>query len=107
MRHYDRAAFRHLDDAQRYRDHEYKADDGWVGPNEHAPEVTAPSTAPRGGSTGWRSPAAGPHARPWRAAVRRFVDAIWHPGQVARQALRALRRMGGQRAPRAPQRRRQ
>lgn len=36
MRHYDRSQYRHLDDAQRYRDYDYIADDPWTGPNERA-----------------------------------------------------------------------
>lgn len=34
MRHYDRVSYRHLNDSERYRDHEYLADDAWIGPNE-------------------------------------------------------------------------
>lgn len=36
MRHYERSQYRHLDDAQRYRDYEYIADEPWTGPNERA-----------------------------------------------------------------------
>lgn len=34
MRHYERVSYRHLNDSERYRDHEYLGDDAWVGPNE-------------------------------------------------------------------------
>jgi hypothetical protein len=46
MRHYDRADFRHLNDAERYRDYDYVADDGWIGPNERAPYGYAQDNAP-------------------------------------------------------------
>lgn len=34
MRHYDRVSYRHLNDSERYRDHEYLADDAWIGTTE-------------------------------------------------------------------------
>ena len=34
MRHYDRVSYRHLNDSERYRDHEYLADDAWIGAKE-------------------------------------------------------------------------
>ncbi|AKV00766.1 hypothetical protein AKJ09_07429 [Labilithrix luteola] len=40
MRHYEREQYRHLDDAERYRDYDYLADDSWLGPNERVPEVS-------------------------------------------------------------------
>jgi hypothetical protein len=46
MRHYDRADFRHLNDGERYRDYDYVADDGWIGPNERAPYGYAHDDAP-------------------------------------------------------------
>src|SRR5688572_16255395 len=37
MHPYDRESFRHLHDAERYRDVDYLGDDGWIGPNESVP----------------------------------------------------------------------
>jgi hypothetical protein len=102
MRHYDRAEFRHLDDAQRYRDHEYKADDGWVGPNEHAPDGVAPARSGPRSDKGWRSP-----RRPRRAfsLFSRVVDAVLHPRRALGLAARAVVRTVAQRMARArPQR---
>lgn len=46
MRHYDRAEYRHLDDADHFRDYDYLADDSWAGPNEHSPEPLAAQREP-------------------------------------------------------------
>lgn len=46
MRHYHRADFRHLSDGERYRDYDYVADDGFIGPNERAPYGYAHEGAP-------------------------------------------------------------
>jgi|GEM_PF-1408520 len=63
MRHYDRADFRHLNDAERYRDYDYVADDGWIGPNERAPYGYAHDDAPPWSTMGdWETrPFAGEH----------------------------------------------
>lgn len=46
MRHYDRVNYRHLNDSERYRDHEYLADDAWVGPNERVPHGATDENEP-------------------------------------------------------------
>lgn len=48
MRHYEREQYRHLDDAERYRDYDYLADDSWLGPNERVPEVSYRRSAESG-----------------------------------------------------------
>lgn len=78
MRHYDRAGYRHLDDGERYRDHEYLADDGWVGPNEHGNWGTS---APRAQDLSSRGAAQAEGARVDRAPVsfRPFPDYAQSP----------------------------
>lgn len=67
MRHYDRVNYRHLNDSERYRDHEYLADDAWVGPNERVPPgmLDARQTFERGAhdehDRGYARPRALPH----------------------------------------------
>lgn len=46
MRHYDRLSYRHMNDSERYRDYEYLADDGWIGPNERVPHGAASENEP-------------------------------------------------------------
>jgi hypothetical protein len=80
MRHYDRTEYRHLDDAQRYRDYEYRADDEWIGPNEHpfTPEVPRPTARPAGRPAGRRLTLA-PQAHRLRRARKilgRWLDAL-------------------------------
>jgi hypothetical protein len=90
MRHYDRSEFRHLDDAQRYRDHEFKADDAWVGPNEVPPEARPPRPAPSASArTGWIRPAARRRVHRVRTVLSRLVEAIFHPRRVGTRAMRA------------------
>lgn len=117
MRHYDRAGFRHLDDAERYRDYEYLGDDGWVGPNEHATSAGKeglPSgqmagrvalTSERGPFTSRPFPAygqspakpsfegRGPRREPPREPPREasgFVQALLHPRQAVQRAVHGL-----------------
>jgi hypothetical protein len=103
MRHYDRSEFRHLDDAQRYRDHEYKADDGWVGPNEHSPEAgwLAGTPPPEAWEMGGTPPLHRAQPSEWHPPrrrrlrevsilLRRFVEALRHPGDAARQFVSML-----------------
>jgi len=84
MRHYDRTDFRHLNDAERYRDYDYLADD-WVGPNERR-RIESPTPSYEG-----RGPrrAAPPRSQPLRAPLR-LLDAILHPRQTMERIVRAL-----------------
>jgi hypothetical protein len=67
MRYYDRRSFRHLDDAEHYRDLDYLGDDSWIGPNE---------TVPHGLTTADEPPwwTAGPWERRPFAAERAFEE---------------------------------
>lgn len=61
MRHYDRLSYRHLNDSERYRDYEYLADDGWIGPNERVPHGTATTDEPPWSTLGgWEARAFAP-----------------------------------------------
>ncbi len=61
MRHYDRLSYRHLNDSERYRDYEYLADDGWVGPNERIPHGAASEDEPPWSTLGgWEARAFAP-----------------------------------------------
>jgi hypothetical protein len=106
MRHYDRAGYRHLDDADRYRDHEYRADDGWIGPNEHGNWATSENRQP---TPDERPPhSAGPsrrqqgHQGPERGRAGRrlsgasaWVDALLRPRQALHRFVRRLLRIKG------------
>ena len=113
MRHYDRAGYRHLDDAERYRDHEYLGDDGWVGPNEHGTSAMegwpSGNVAMRGGPSSERGPASsspfpaygqgaqkpsfegrGPRREEPPRELGGFVQALLHPKQAVRRAVHGL-----------------
>lgn len=112
MRHYDRAGYRHLDDADRYRDYEYLGDDGWVGPNEHGASIMERSQSARMTTRDALAnerapissrpfPAYGPGPAkpsfegrgPRREAPREqsgFVQALLHPRQTVQRAVHGL-----------------
>jgi hypothetical protein len=97
MRHYDRLSYRHLNDSNRYRDHEYLADDGWVGANEH---VREPNVSPgeeqilrrlmheplRGGEERGRARA----TMSVRGALRELRDAVRRPGALVRRVVATI-----------------
>lgn len=103
MRHYDRAGFRHLDDAERYRDPEYMGDDGWVGPNEHGNWANDERQGRAGGRLGSRPfpgygqrPASpsyvgrGPRRGPPSRERTGLIDALLHPRLAMQRVVRGL-----------------
>jgi hypothetical protein len=77
MRHYDREQFRHLHDAERYRDVDYLGDDVWIGPSEtvlHDLRMRGPAHFGEAGPTARRRPDEAVH-RDIRARLARHAGA--------------------------------
>lgn len=106
MRHYDRTGFRHLDDAERYRDYESLADDAWLGPNER---LASSASRARGRTAEWEPPSSRPAPAygptppqpsyegrgPRRAPAGSrtgggLVSSLRHAGEAVQRAVRAL-----------------
>ena len=99
MRHYHRADFRHLSDGERYRDYDYLADDGFIGPNERAPYGYGHEGAPPWSTLGeWET-------RPFAGRSQEDDAPLYYqprqgpPREPSREAFRAAEPRGDRQRP--------